>query len=86
MLNKCCLLKSPNSCDKRLLFSPSYSPISVKHRAAEEDWGEWTDSNSYLVPALACKQIVPLDKKALTGYVRHNTGLGREPKLMKDIR
>lgn len=77
MLHKRCLLKSSKSCD---------SPISAKHRAAEEDWDEWTDSNSYPVPALTCKQMVPLDKKASAGYVRHNTGLGREPKLMEGIR
>lgn len=47
MLNKRCLLKSSNNCDERVLFFPSYSPISAKHRGAEEDWDEWADSNSY---------------------------------------
>lgn len=82
MVTKCCLLTSSNNCDKRILFSPPDSPISAKHGG----WGWGKDSNSYPVPALTCRQMVPLDKKGLTSYVGHNTELGREPKLMKDIR
>lgn len=48
-----------------IMTSISLSPHFTAHSTGrgEEDWGEWIDSHSYPVPALTCRQVVPLDIK-----------------------